>query len=70
MTDSLLIAVHAFACHVLMAVSVDNGFPNYIVDIKIIHFINKTEPLIIDNTLISKHSLNIFYKNSFIIIII
>ena len=44
---------------------INNGFPNYIVDTEIKHFINKTEQHNIDNTLNHKQSINLYYKNQF-----
>ena len=44
---------------------INNGFPNYIVDTEIEHFINKTEQHNIDNTLNHKQSINLNYKNQF-----
>ena len=41
------------------------GFPNYIVDTEIKHFINKTEQLNIDNTINHKQSINLYYKKQF-----
>ena len=44
---------------------INNGFPNYIVDTEIKHFINKTEQHNIDNILNHKQSINLYYKNQF-----
>ena len=44
---------------------INNGFPNYIVDIKIKQFINKPEQPNIDNNLNHKQSINVYYKNQF-----
>ena len=44
---------------------INNGFPNYIVDTKIKHFINKTEHNNVDNILNHKQSRNLYYKNQF-----
>ena len=43
----------------------NNGFPNYIVDTEIKHFINKTEPHNIENILNHKQSINLYHKNQF-----
>ena len=44
---------------------INNGFPNYIVQTEIKHFINKTEQHNIDNTLNHKQSINLYNKNQF-----
>ena len=44
---------------------VNNGFPNYVVDTEIKHFINKTEQPNIDNKLNHKQSINLCYKTQF-----
>ena len=44
---------------------INDRFPNYIVDLEIKYFINKTEPHNIGNTLNHKQSINLYYKNQF-----
>ena len=44
---------------------INNGFPNYIVDTEIKHFIDKTEQHNIDNILKHKQWINLYYKNQF-----
>ena len=44
---------------------INNGFPDYIVDTEIKHFINKTEQHIIDNTLNHKQLITLFYKKNY-----
>ena len=44
---------------------INNGFPNYIVDTEIKHFINKPEQPNIDNTLNHKQLINLYYKKEF-----
>ena len=48
---------------------INNGFPNYIVDTEIKHFINKTEEHNIDNIVNHKQPINLYYKNNFKVII-
>ena len=44
---------------------INNGFPNYIVDPEIKHFINNTEQHNMDNTLNYKQSINLYCKTQF-----
>ena len=44
---------------------INNGFPNYIVDAEVKHFINQTDQPNIDNILNQKQSINLYYKNQF-----
>ena len=45
--------------------TLNNGFPNYMVDTEIKHFINKTEQYNIDNTLDHKQLIHLQYKIQF-----
>ena len=44
---------------------IDNGFPNYIVDTEIKHFIDKPEQHNIDNTRKHQQSVNLYNRNQF-----